>query len=116
MYITPTTKNQQVFGAKISQNFLNIAEDCILQSGYKRPVSYGQFLNAVEKFDKYGSDVTKISFKKEIISGTEMFSLYATKQDSTPVLLASKDNFRKLLKKFVNFSQREFDTKVKKIY
>ncbi|MBQ7764739.1 hypothetical protein IJ384_05165 [bacterium] len=112
MNISPINNNQPNFQAKISHSFWDAAENYMLGATEKRSVNYGQFARAVEKFGKYGNDETTIVFKKEIVDGTKRFSLYAEELGKNPVLLATKDSFRKLLQKFTHISEYEYNLKM----
>lgn len=100
---------QPTFRANINDKFLNAAD------GYlkNRPVKeYKQFCSAIRRFHEVPkSDNINIEYKKTFQDGKEMHSLFAIEKDKEPIVLATKDQFRKLIQKFIYMNEYEFKIK-----
>ena len=104
-----TINSQLSFRANIDGKFLNAA-DALLRN--QPPKLYKQFNSAVRRFIELPkSDHITISYKKEFRNGQPMHILYADGAGKKPVVLAAKDQFRKLIQKFAFMNEYEFKIK-----
>lgn len=107
------------FNAKISPEFISAAKNY-----YTKTNSYAQssakidrFMHQVGKFEKFGSDDITITYAQMPLE-KKQHVLYAVKEGMQPgdyIVLAVKDQFRKLLEKFTHINKYEFDLKTKDI-
>lgn len=100
---------QPSFRANIDTKFLDAAD------GYlkKRPAKeYKQFCSAVRRFHEVpNSEHLTIGYKKGFENGKEMHSLLAMENGKNPIILTAKDQFRKLIQKFLYMNEYEFKIK-----
>ena len=101
------------FGAYVSDNFFKAAHNYYKGVEYNpdKAILFDEKVFQVE--DKFGYDEFTINLKKETKDGKRYFSLYAVSDNMKPVLLTSKDKFRKVLDKFMRLTKGELYTKIK---
>lgn len=107
------------FQAKVSPNFINAAK-----TYYTKNNSYSQceakinrFMSKVGEYAKYGSDDINVVFEK-VPTKDKQYALYAVKDGMKPgdyAVLTVKDQFRKVLEKFLRINRYEFEVKTKDI-
>jgi len=101
--------SQVSFKASIDGRFLDAA-DAFLKK--QKSSDYKQFNCAVRRFVEIpNSDNITISYKRGFSKGKPVHSLIAYEKGKAPVLLASKDQFRKLIQKFSYMNEYEFKIK-----
>ncbi len=104
------TINAQVsFKANIDSRFLDAADAFLQKQSTKQ---YKQFNSAVRRFIEIpNSDHLTITYKKGFEKGLPVHSLYANEIGKQPILLTTKDHFRKLIQKFSYMNEYEFKVK-----
>lgn len=100
---------QPAFRAHVDTKFLDAAD------GYlkKQPaLQYKQFCSAIRRFNEIpNSDHLTIGYKKSFVNGTPSHTLYAAEEGKPPIILTAKDQFRKLIQKFLFMNEYEFKIK-----
>ena len=100
---------QPNFRANIDEKLLDAAH------GYLKKRSaneYKQFRSAIRRFHEVpNSDHLTIAYKRGYENGQEMHSLCAIENGKEPIVLSKKDQFRKLVQKFLYMNEYEFKTK-----
>lgn len=115
MNILPISNVNTNFKANVSSDFRAAAENLLLHpknTGMASAKKHESFMNAIKRFGKFGNPETLITLKKEFKDGKKMFSLYAEEPNKNPVLLTTKDSFRKVVEKFTHINEYEFNIKV----
>lgn len=115
MNISPVNNVNNNFKANVSNDFRAAAENLLLHpknTGMASAKKHESFMNAIKRFGKFGNPETLITLKKESKDGKKIFSLYAEEPGKTPVLLTTKDNFRKIIEKFTHINEYEYNIKV----
>ena len=104
-----TISHQPSFKANIDGKFLDAANAYLK----KRPErEYKQFCSAVRRFHEVpNSDHLTIAYKRGFENGKEMHSLVAMENEKEPIMLSAKDQFRKLIQKFLYMNEYEFKIK-----
>ena len=97
------------FKANFADKFLDAADSYYS----KNPKGYRAFCENLRKFNEFkNTDDITISYKVIYQKGKKLYILLAEKLgDNKPVILSSKDQFRKLLEKFSHITKFEFDIK-----
>ena len=117
MNILPVNSVNTSFKANVSGDFRAAAENLLLHPKDKGMASlkkHDSFMHAIKRFGKFGNPETLITLKKEFKDGKRMFSLYAEEAGKEPVLLTTKDNFRKVVEKFTHINEYEYNLKTNK--
>ena len=97
------------FQANFDSKFLK-ASNAFLRNRSNREIS--QFDSAVRRFEELpNSDHLTISYKKKFVEGKPMHMLFAGENNENQVVLAAKDQFRKLIQKFSYMNEYEFQVK-----
>lgn len=99
------------FSAKISKKFVGDVNNYL--SGSRNEGLRDNFNAKVEEYKLFGNPNMEVTYKNSYEDGQRMHSLYIEEPGYSPVLLAKKDMFRKLISKFQHINQYEFDIKVK---
>ena len=103
--------NATSFRAHIDSKFLYAANAFYREN--RSPAKYSQFRSAIRRFREIAnSDSLTISYKKGFKDGKPSHLLYAKEEGKQQdILLAQKDQFRKLLEKFSYMNEYEFKIK-----
>ena len=99
------------FSARISKKFVDDVNNYL--SGSRNQIQRDNFNAKVDEFKLFGNQNMEVTYKNSYEDGQRMHSLYIEEPGYSPVLLAKKDMFRKLISKFEHINQYEFDIKVK---
>lgn len=101
------------FQANVSKGFVNSA------NVYYRKLNAGdkleKFMKKVDAFKHYDTDDVNIVYDKVFLNGKAQHVLYSIKKGMKPgeyVVLSIKDQFRKLLEKFLYISEYEYTMKM----
>lgn len=104
--------NQPAFGISVSDKFVKAAHNYFNGVEY-RPWKSEVFDKKVAKaFNEYGYDEFLIKYAKESKDGKQIHSLYAEKEGLS-VPLTQKDQFRKVIEKFMRMTKGELYVKIK---
>lgn len=117
MNILPVNNVNTNFKANVSKDFRAAAENLLLHPKDQRMASakkHNSFMHAIKRFGKFGNSETLITLKKEFKDGKKTFSLYAEENGKEPILLTSKDSFRKVVEKFTHINEYEYNLKTNK--
>ena len=101
---------QTNFKANVSKNFIKAAHNYYYGVEYNG-LKVKFFDHQVRNFGKYGYDDFTIKHEKRHINGKIQHVLFAEK-DGTKIILTQKENFRKLLNKFMRLNKIEFNLKM----
>ena len=101
------------FGIKVSPNFIKAADEYYLKHNNNQALLEKFHRKAKRMEEDFGFNEYTIEFKNSKINSKRVKALYAVKNDkNTPVLLAYKNSFTKLLDKFTNLNEYELNNKL----
>ena len=99
------------FRAKVSSEFQQAAKR--YYDKQNRPEQYElDFQSKVDEYKLFGNQNMSVEYRTLTQHGQKMHALYITEPGQEPVLLSKKDMFRKLVDKFMNVNEYEFNIKV----
>ncbi len=104
------------FTANVSKKFQDAVRRYYNHSDLTRAQNQDRMDNFMAKVDEYklfGNKDMDVVYKISKENGKKMHALYIEELGYKPVLLAKKDQFRKLLGKFIKVNDYEFNIKVK---
>ena len=107
--------NNTTFGIKISKELINGANNVYWATEYNQGKFNRFYRKAKFMQENFGFDNYTIFPKTTYINGKKSCNLYAVKDGDTVengVLLTAKDNFRKVLDKFIHINEFELKTKI----
>jgi hypothetical protein len=106
------TSYKPSFGIKVNKKFIDAAHNYYNDVEY-RPWRTKPFDKRVkEVIDTLGYEDFELTYVKEHKNGVISHCLYAIKDTMDPVLISSKDQFRKLLDKFRYINKHELYVKI----
>lgn len=107
---------QPDFRANVSDDFVKAAKNYLLKINNQPKLDY--FTKKVANFKNYGTDDMGVIHQKFYLDGKQHHALYVTKKGMKPeeyILLTVKDQFRKVVEKFLHINKYEFDIKTNHI-
>ena len=121
MQINSSNKNSNFsFQAKVSPDFINAAKNYYTKTNsyLQCDAKINKFMHKIGEYDKFGKDDVTVIYQKVHLNGQTQHALYAVKEGMQPgdyVVLTVKDQFRKVLEKFLRINKYEFDVKTKDV-
>lgn len=103
---------QPNFQANVSNNFVKASKDYLSKVGNQSKMD--AFVKKIDNFKNYGSDNIEVFHERIFINGKPNYALYAKKEGMKPteyVVLTVKDQFRKVVDKFMHINKHEFELK-----
>lgn len=117
MQINSVQSNYQPnFQANVSDNFIKAAKNHLTKVGNQAKID--AFVKKIDNFKNYGSDDIDVIHERIFRDGKQYYALYATKKGlpkEDNVLLTVKDQFRKVVEKFMHINKYEFETKTQSL-
>ena len=108
--VTPYKPN---FQANVHKDFINAA--CIHYNKQHAPQKFEKFMQKVQAFKRYDTNDVNIIYDKFTLNGKTQHVLYAVKdgmKQGEYVVLSTKDQFRKLVEKFMHINEYEYTMKM----
>jgi hypothetical protein len=108
------TPYRPAFQANVHKDFINAA--CIHYNKQHAPQKFERFMQKVRAFEKnYGTNDVTVVYDKVNLNGKTQHVLYAVKDGMKPgeyIVLSVKDQFRKLVEKFMHINEYEYTMKM----
>ena len=107
------TPYSPAFQANVHKDFINAAS--IHYKKQHAPQKFEKFMKKVHAFEYYGTNDVNIVYDKVNLNGKTQHVLYAVKKGMKPgeyVVLSAKDQFRKLVEKFMHINEYEYTMKM----
>ena len=107
------TPYRPAFQANVHKDFINAA--CIHYNKQHAPQKFEKFMQKVQAFKRYGTNDVNIIYDKVTLNGKTQHVLYAVKdgmKQGEYVVLSTKDQFRKLVEKFMHINEYEYTMKM----
>ncbi len=110
MQVNSINNSQPNFQARVSSDFTTSAKKLYQSIGRER--RFDAFEEQLGRFNNFGTDDMEVVYKKVFKDDKRQFALVARK-DGKEVTLSVKDQFRKLVEKFMHINEYEFNVKTK---